>query len=325
MTALLLSRSPLEPLPRAVGPLRVALAGCGVVGGGVLPRLLDRPDIALVGVLVQSRGKVRSPEPAPELVVTDPAALLAQEPDVVIDALSDASLSLALIRAALSRGIHVVSASKQAVAADVDGLSALATASSVSLRYSAAVGGGVPMLETMQLAREMGPIRRIEAVLNGTVNFLLNRLATGYPFEAALAEAQAAGLAEADPSADLTGRDAAAKLFLLSRAAFGPGARLPDRVETLGPDFRPGQAPVRQLAVADRTRGEITLAPVAGDPLFADLPDAGNAIRITLADGRVLTRSGLGAGRGPTAENVWADLTDLLASRVGAGAYGAEL
>lgn len=325
MTALLLSRSPLKALPRAVRPLRVALAGCGVVGGGVLPRLLDRADIALVGVLVRNRSKVRSPEPEPDLVVTDPAALLAREPDVVIDALSDASLSLALIRAALSRGIHVVSASKQAVAADVDGLSALATASGVTLRYSAAVGGGVPMLETVQLARGLGPIRRIEAVLNGTVNFLLNRLAAGHPFAAALAEAQAAGLAEADPSADLNGRDAAAKLFLLSRAAFGPGARRPDHVQPLTPDFKPGPAPVRQLAVADCAGGQITLVPVAGDPLFADLPDAGNAIRITLADGRVLTRSGLGAGREPTAESVWADLTDLLAGRVGAGADGAEL
>lgn len=325
MTALLLSRSPLEALPRAVGPLRVALAGCGVVGGGVLPRLLDRADIALIGVLVQTPGKVRSPEPAPELVVTDPAVLLAREPDVVIDALSDASLSLALIRAALSRGIHVVSASKQAVAADVDGLSALATATGVSLRYSAAVGGGVPMLETVQLARGLGPIRRIEAVLNGTVNFLLNRLAAGHPFAVALAEAQAAGLAEADPSADLNGRDAAAKLFLLSRAAFGPGARLPDRVQPLTAAFQPGPEPVRQLAVADCAGGQITFAPVAGDPLFANLPDAGNAIRITLADGRILSRSGLGAGRAPTAASVWADLTDLLASRVGAGADSAEL
>ncbi|MDP3378737.1 MAG: hypothetical protein Q8S53_10265 [Brevundimonas sp.] len=320
-----LSLSPLGPLPGQGGPLRVALAGCGVVGGGVLPRLLDRPDIALVGVLVQDPAKTRSPEPSPELVVTDPAALLAREPDVVVDTLSDASVSLALIRAALSRGIHVVSASKQAVAADVEGLSALATATGATLRYSAAVGGGVPMLETVRLARALGPVRRIEAVLNGTVNFLLNRLAAGHPFEAALAEAQAAGFAEADPSADLTGRDAAAKLYLLSRAAFGATGRLPDRIEALRPDFKPGPAPVRQLAVADCAGGQITLAPVAADPLFAELADAGNAIRITLADGRVLSRSGLGAGRAPTAESVWADLTDLLTSRVGTGADGAEL
>ena len=325
MTALSLTPVPLQLLPATRRPLRVALAGCGVVGGGVLPRLLGRPDVVLVSVLVRSPGKIRSPEPPPGLGVTDPAALLAREPDVVIDTLSDASVSLALIRASLSRGIHVVSASKQAVAADVDGLSALAATAGVTLRYSAAVGGGVPMLETVQLAREMGPIRRIEAVLNGTVNFLLNRLATGYPFEAALAEAQAAGFAEADPSADLNGRDAAAKLFLLSRAAFGATGRFPDRVEALGPDFQSGAEPVRQLAVADCGGGQIALTQVAGDPLFANLPDAGNAIRITLADGRILSRTGLGAGRGPTAGSVWSDLTALLASRVGARADGAEL
>jgi homoserine dehydrogenase len=320
-----LSLSPLGPLPGHGGPLRVALAGCGVVGGGVLPRLLDRPDIALAGVLVRDAGKVRTPGPAPELVVTDPAALLAREPDVVIDTLSDASVSLAVIRAALSRGVHVVSASKQAVAADVEGLSALATGTGATLRYSAAVGGGVPMLETVRQARALGPVRRIEAVLNGTVNFLLNRLAAGQPFEEALAEAQAAGFAEADPSADLTGRDAAAKLFLLARVAFGPGAALPERVEALTADFTPRGEPVRQLAVADCAGGRITLSPVGDDPLFAGLADAGNAIRVTLADGRTLTQSGLGAGRRPTAESVWADLGDLLASRVGAGAGGDEL
>ncbi len=320
-----LSLSPLGPLPGHGGPLRVALAGCGVVGGGVLPRLLDRPDIALVGVLVRDPGKARAPGPAPELVVTDPAALLAREPDVVIDTLSEATVSLSLIRAALSRGVHVVSASKQAVAADVDGLAGLAAATGATLRYSAAVGGGVPMLETVRQARALGPVRRIEAVLNGTVNFLLNRLSEGVPFDLALAEAQAAGLAEADPTADLSGRDAAAKLFMLARAAFGPGATGPERVEALGEGFRPTGQPVRQLAVADCAGGRISLSSVGDDPLFADLADAGNAIRVTLADGRTLTQSGLGAGRRPTAESVWADLGDLLASRVGAGAGGDEL
>lgn len=296
--------------------LRVALAGCGVVGGGVLPRLLDDQRFEVVGVLVRAPDKARDTDIPAGLAVSDPAALLAREPDILVEAISDASTGLALIRAALTRGIDVVSANKQAVGADLCGLLELAAAGEARLLYSASVGGGAPLIETVRRARDHGAVVRIEAVLNGTCNFILNRLAEGRPFGEALTAAGAAGFAEADPSADLTGLDAAAKLVILSHEAL-QGRLAVDGVarDGLGPDVALPAGRVRQLARLDVRTGEVsvTLRNVDGDPLFADLEDEWNALRVTTGDGRVFTARGRGAGRTPTAESVWADLTDLAA------------
>ena len=294
--------------------LRVALAGCGVVGGGVLPRLLADARFEVVGVLVRDPSKARDTPIPPYLAVSDPGGLLAREPDILVEAISDASTGLALIRAALARGVDVVSANKQAVGADLPALIDLAAAGGARLLYSASVGGGAPLIETVRRARAHGAVVRIEAVLNGTCNFILNRLAEGRPFEEALAAAREAGFAEADPSADLEGLDAAAKLAILGHEALrgrltvGAVARQP-----LGRDSVLPAGRVRQLARLDVRTGEVGVAlrAVDGDPLFADLADEWNALRVTTGNGRIFTARGRGAGRTPTAESVWADLTDL--------------
>ena len=295
----------------ATRPLRVALAGCGVVGGGVLNRLADDARFDVVGVLVRDADKPRDPAPDPRLLVTDPAALLAREPDVLVDALSDPSTGLALTRAALSRGVHVASANKQAVVEDLFPLARQAHRSGVRLGIAACVGGGAPMIETVRAARAHAPIVAIEAVLNGTVNFLLNRLAVGVTFSEAVAEAQALGLAEADPAGDLSGRDAAAKLAILAAEAFGPRGPRPGMVQPLTAAFSSGGF-VRQLARAAPDAASVRLVEVGHDPLFADLPGAGNALRVTCADRRVFTCTGQGAGREPTTDSVMGDLLATL-------------
>jgi homoserine dehydrogenase len=304
-----------SPLPPPTRPLRVALAGCGVVGGGVLARLLADPRFVVVGVLVRDPAKPRDIPVPGGLTLTDPGALLAREPDVLVEAVSDPSTGLALIRAALTRGVQVVSASKQALATELPGLHALAAAHGATLRYSASVGGGAPLIETARRAREHGPVVRIEAVLNGTCNFILNRLAVGASFDQALAQARAAGFAEEDPSADLTGLDAAAKLAILAHEA---GVDCPpidgiDR-QTLGANTILPTGGARQLArldIGERTAA-IRFGSVGEDRLLTDLPDEWNALRVVTADGRVFTARGRGAGRRPTTESVWADISELL-------------
>lgn len=294
--------------------LRVGLAGCGVVGGGVLSRLLTDPRFKVVGVLVRDPARARDTLIPPGLTVSDPAALLAREPDILVEAISDASTGLALIHAALSRGVDVVSANKRAVGADLPALVALAAASGARLHYSACVGGGAPLIETVRRARAHGAVVRIEAVLNGTCNFILNRLAEGLPFEAALTAAREAGFAEADPSADLTGLDAGAKLAILGHEALRSRLVVADVArEALSRDGELPSGRVRQLARLDVRTGEagVALRAVDGDPLFAELPDEWNAVRVTTGDGRVFTARGRGAGRTPTTESVWADLGDL--------------
>lgn len=169
-----------RPRSRSARPLGVALAGCGVVGGGVvgggvLSRLLADPRFEVVGVLVRDPDKARDVAIPGGLTLSDPAALLAREPDVVVEAISDASTGLALIRAALSRGVDVVSANKQAVGSDLPGLTALAKTTGARLLYSASVGGGAPLIETVRRAAVQGDIVRIEAVLNGACNFTMHR------------------------------------------------------------------------------------------------------------------------------------------------------
>jgi homoserine dehydrogenase len=301
------------PAPTRV--LRVALAGCGVVGGGVLERLLSDARFQVVGVLVRSLDTPRQTPIPLGLALTDPAALLAREPDVLVEAISEASTGLALIRAALTRGVDVVSANKQAIGGDLGPLTALADGAGSRLLYSASVGGGAPLIEIVRRARAHGPVVRIEAVLNGTCNFILNRLAEGAAFDDALSDARHAGFAEEDPSADLTALDAAAKLAILAHEALATAlaTRLIVR-ETLSAQTPLPPGRVRQMACLDvqSGRADVTLRTVDADPLFADLPDEWNALRVTTRDGRVFTARGRGAGRIPTTESVWADLGEVL-------------
>lgn len=304
--------SPSQPAPGRA--LRVALAGCGVVGGGVLARLLKDPRFDVVGVLVRDPAKPRDPAAPDGLLLADPAALLAREPDVLVEAISNPSTGLALIRAALSRGIDVVSANKQAVGADPASLTRLAAAHEARLLYSASVGGGAPLIETVRRARDHAPIVRIEAVLNGTCNFILNRLADSVSFDDALTGAREAGFAEEDPSADLGGLDAAAKLAILAHEATDQSLA-PDQIrrESLSAATALPPGRVRQLArfEVQGNAASVAFSTVDDDALFADLPDEWNALRVTTADGRVFTARGRGAGRIPTTESVWADLTEL--------------
>jgi homoserine dehydrogenase len=294
-------------------PVRVAVAGCGVVGGGLVGRLSADPRYELVGVLVRDPARPRDVEVDPALLTTDADALLARGPEVVLEALSDGTAGHALIRKALQAGLAVASANKQAISVDPAGLAALAAQHGGRLAYSAAVGGGSPMIETLRKARAAGEVVGFEAVLNGTVNFMLDRLGQGAAFEVALAEARAAGFAEEDPSADLEGHDSAAKVRLLAHEAFGrlPEALPLDALEAAAP---PVAAGVRQVGACRLEEGalvaSVRLAPVE-DPLFLGLHGERNALRVFGADGRVWTCRGRGAGRHATCESVLADLRDL--------------
>jgi homoserine dehydrogenase len=300
--------------------LRVALAGYGVVGAGLAARIRQRPeDYEITGVLVRDVARKREGDLAASLFTDDPAALLAARPDVVVDALSSGPAGLALSEAALRAGVHVVSANKQAVIAGYQTLREAET-DDARLLYSAAVGGGAPLLEAVAAAAD-AQIVRIEGVLNGTVGFLLNSLADGATFDAALADARTAGLAEEDPSADLSGADAIAKLRLVSIAAFGAAPRVTE-IETQALDADRAdvargkrlQQVVRIERVGGDVRGSVRFEPCESGP-FPHLRGDRNAIRIVAADGRVWTAQGRGAGRWPTTESLFADLCDLNAAR----------
>lgn len=306
--------------------LRVAIAGLGLIGEGLAHRLCETDaEYDLCAALVREPAKER-PNLTVAQVTNDLSAFLASRPDVVIDALPDGPAGRALIRAALERGVSVISANKQAVAGTLQSLHALAGHSGATLLYSASVGGGAPFIETVERARENGAIVGIEAALNGTVNYILTALSSGEAFETAVIAAQKAGFAEPDPSADLSGGDARAKLSILSYAAFGEEIDL-NRIEIEALDaakaarFAAEGGCWKQLARLQRGADGAVSASVRferrdDDALFAGALWEANALRIFKQDGSVIECRGKGAGRAPTVESLFADLADIRDARI---------
>jgi homoserine dehydrogenase len=315
----------LAPVERGSPPLRVALLGLGTVGGGVFRHLAARPDLfSMTCVVVRDPARHQAAGVARELLTTDPRRLFARPGDVVVELMGGLELATALIGAALDAGRHVVTANKAVIAEHGPELARLAATRGVTLRHSAAVGGAVPMLERIERIRRTERIARIDAVLNGTSNYVLDRLAEGLPFAEAVREAQRRGFAEADPSLDLDGTDAAQKLAIVSRAAFGvvvDWRAIPRRgISGALPAAVAGRA-VRLVASATATESGVRLSvrPVlapAGHPLGKARGEE-NAAVIRLAGGRRVVLMGRGAGRWPTAEAVIADLFDLARRRAG--------
>lgn len=311
------SAPPGQSVPDA--PLKVAIAGCGVVGGGLLQRLLKDERFEVVGVLVRNPSKPRDVDAPAHLFTADREALLALKPDILLEALSEGGAGHDLIKVALERGIDVASANKQAISRDPAGLADAARAHGSRLAYSAAVGGGAPMIETLRVAKAAGPIKGFEAVLNGTVNFMLTRLQAGADFADALADARVAGFAEEDPSSDLEGRDSAAKVRLLAFEAFG---RTPAEADVpcavLSEAFKPA-GPVRQIGACardgDGLKASVSLDVGLDDPFFQSLNGERNGLKVYGEDGRVWSCKGRGAGRWPTTESVLSDLADIVRAR----------
>jgi homoserine dehydrogenase len=297
---------------------RVALLGFGVVGRGIWRHLQADPHrFEPVGVAVR-QAKRHADAILPRLLRTDALALARDErADLVIETIGGTDLAYECVVAALSRGADVITANKTLLAKYGEELTALALLHGAALKGSAAVGGAAPLLEAIashaQSTEATSSIARLDGILNGTTNFVLGRWAAGESFADALAEAQSLGFAETDPSADLDGHDAAEKLTLLCRQAFG---RNPDQFEIVG--IRACERPsdrTRLLASAWR-EGDRVIAAVRpttlaeGDSLVA-ARDEWNRLRITLDDGSSYEVGGKGAGRWPTAEAAFADALDL--------------
>lgn len=307
-----------KPGPATQRPMRAILLGCGVVGGGVVDGLPH--GVELVGVLARTprAGGVGG---AP--VFTDPEAVFALEPDLVIEALPGGAFAERLLERAVEAGCHIITANKDVAARRPD----LARAAA-SFACSAAVGGGAPVLETVRRLREDGvELNRVRGVLNGTSNFVLDRLAHGRCLAAAVKAAQDAGFAEADPSADLDGLDVANKLALIARTAWGvqldqeqvDTQSIRDLPEDAGRSARKQGRVLRQVASLSRTpvgvQARVCLLALTHDDPLARTRDEGNCVVLSPERGPVVIVSGKGAGRGPTAASMLGDICRLLAER----------
>lgn len=302
-------------------PLKVLLFGLGVVGTGVYEHLqsLSR-HFEVIGIYVRDVGKERAIHVPGTLLCEDIHELLARPHDLVVDVWGDPAGAYAAITRGLATGRSCVTASKRLVADRGAALALLAWKYGTQFRYSAAVGGSAPMIETLERALATGPVVGLRGVLNGTCNFVLDRMGEGVKLDTAVTEAQACGFAEAEVARDLSGEDSADKIRILARHAFGTEfERRPVRCKGLSADT--GQ----RLAVA-RERGEVVrlvatfeaggraaveLEALPADDFLAGARREENRLVITGAGGREWRVSGKGAGRWPTAEAVVADMIEM--------------
>jgi homoserine dehydrogenase len=305
--------------------IRLALLGCGTVGGAVL-QALTQPDhplahAELVGVAVRDVAAAVARGVPLELLTTDPIALAARpDVDVVIELMGGTDVAGVALATALGRGADVVTANKALIAEDGPRLTAIAARTGATLRFEAAAAASLPVVALLEAAAAGDRVLALRGVLSGTANAVLGALEQGTQFEDAVRAAQTAGYAEADPSRDLDGRDTLDKLVLLARIAFGGSLRAVDAVRTGIEHLTPADADRAALAgrrwklvATARRSGCLSVEPRqlrADDPLAA-AEGAGNVVQIELERGGVLTLSGQGAGGDATASAVLRDLGSL--------------
>jgi homoserine dehydrogenase len=227
-------------------PLGVALVGCGTVGGGVAKLLLEyserlaqragRP-LALRRVVVRDPDRPRAVQIPRELIGTDIAAAIADPSvHVVVELIGGTTVAKKVVLDALAAGKHVVTANKALLAEGGTELFEAARQAERTVCFEAAVAGGVPIIRALGESLAANQVTAIQAILNGTSNFILTAMAErGMTYAAALAEAQRLGYAEADPTLDVDGSDAAHKLAVLAQIAFGVAAK-PHEIERQGID-----------------------------------------------------------------------------------------
>ena len=311
----------------------VGILGAGTVGGTLISRLVDdREAIAtktglefrVKRVAVRDLAKERD-FTVDDGVLTDDLLSVVNDPeiDLIVELMGGRDLAGDLVLAALEAGKPVVTANKELVASRGPELIAAAERSGLPLLFEAAVGGGIPIIRPLSETLAGEPVERVLGIVNGTTNFILTRMAEdGADYTAVLAEAQELGYAEPDPTADVSGADAAAKAAILASLAFGTWVGLDDvyheGIEDLSPidlafaaDF--GYA-VKLIGIAERTLGGVSarvhpvMIPV--DHPLASIRGATNAIFIEGPSVGELLFSGPGAGGAPTATAVLGDVID---------------
>jgi homoserine dehydrogenase len=320
--------------------LRVVMLGCGTVGTEVARLMYEQADdlaartgvpLELVGIAVR-RPQRHGDVPA-ELLTTDAAELVGRnDVDIVVEVIGGIEPARSLLLTALRGGKSVVSANKALLAEDGDILHDAAAAAGVDLYYEAAVAGAIPLVRPLRESLAGDRITRVIGIVNGTTNYILSRMtATGAGFDEALAEATALGYAEADPTADIDGFDAAAKAAILAGLAFHTRVTASDVFregigDVTAADVASAKAmgcTVKLLAICERAGDSVavrvhpTMIP-ANHPL-ARVGDAFNAVFVEAESAGSLMFYGRGAGGAPTASAVLGDLVAVARNRRNGG------
>jgi homoserine dehydrogenase len=306
-------------MPDAARPFRIGLLGHGTVGGAFEALLAERADAIeaevglrpeLSGVLTRSRGEVDD---------------ILERSDLVVELMGGIDPTRDYVMRAMEAGRHVVTANKQLLSQHGEEVFDAARRGGVQLRFEGAVAGVVPAIRVMAESLAAAHIERVHGIVNGTTNYILTQMtATGASYQEALREAQAMGYAEADPTEDVTGKDAAAKMAILARLAFNVSVRLDqvsfEGIERITPDdigyARELGLALKLVGSAERIGGGIAVhvypAFLYADHPLASVNGAFNAVTIESPAITEITLSGPGAGGVQTASAVLGDVVSAM-------------
>ena len=327
-------------------PLKVALLGCGVVGTEVVRLLHEHRDdltsrvgarLELAGIAVRRPDRERDLPVDQSLFTTDAAALVARDDvGVVVEVIGGIEPARTLLLTALARGASVVTANKALLAEDGPALYDAARATNADLYFEASVAGAIPLLRPLRESLAGDRIHRVMGIVNGTTNFVLSRMdETGAGFSEALEEATALGYAEADPTADIDGFDAAAKAAILASLAFHTRVTAADVhrqgiAEVTAADVASAERMgciVKLLAIAEMSPDARAIgvrvhpAMIPRTHPLAGVREAYNAVFVEAEAAGQLMFYGRGAGGAPTASAVLGDLVAAARNRL-TGARG---
>ncbi|HWI71062.1 MAG TPA: homoserine dehydrogenase, partial [Baekduia sp.] len=300
-------------------PFRIGLLGRGTVGAAFADLVAQRADAVanVTGLRPEVTGVLRRSE-------GDFATIL-ENADLVVELMGGLEPAREYVVRAMAAGKHVVTANKQLLAEHGEELWTVARENDVQLRFEAAVGGVVPVIRVLQESLAAAHVERLHGIVNGTTNFILSRMAeTGAEYADALAEAQQLGYAEADPTDDVTGKDAAAKMAILARLAFDTPVALSEipyeGIEHLTADdleyARDLGLGLKLIGTAERVDGGLSVrvhpAFLYGDHPLASVSGPFNAVTVESETITELTMSGPGAGGRQTASAVLGDVVSVM-------------
>ncbi|WP_338033637.1 homoserine dehydrogenase [Intrasporangium chromatireducens] len=321
--------------------MRVALLGCGVVGSAVARLLTEHADdmrarvgapLEIVGIAVRRAGRDRSATGVDAALFTTDADDLVTRADVVVEVIGGIEPARSLILRAMEHGASVVTANKALLAEDGPTLYAAAARHGVDLYYEAAVAGAIPLLRPLRESLAGDEVHQVLGIVNGTTNYVLDKMdRTGASFADALEQAQALGYAEADPTADVEGFDAAAKAAILASLAFhsrvaGKDVHREGITDVTAADVaaaREMDSVIKLLAICERLDGGISVrvhpAMIPRSHPLAGVGDAYNAVFVEADAAGQLMFYGRGAGGDPTASAVLGDIVAVAQHRVAGG------
>ncbi len=307
--------------------VNVGLLGLGTVGGGVYKVLRDCPDVKIVKIAVKDKALVQEIDGLDKNLLTEDAKIIVTNPDIdiIIEVIGGTGAAYEFIKMALESGKHVVTANKELIAKKGDELFEIAKANNVLLLFEAAVGGGIPIIMPMKMSLAANKFEKIAGILNGTTNYILTKMdEDNADYEVVLKEAQELGYAEADPTGDVLGYDAAYKIAILASIGFkkkiDQSQIYREGIDTLSPiEFKYAEDfgyKIKLIALAQDVNGKLDVRVhpmlVSQEHPLAHINNVTNSVVIKAKPVNQVMFTGPGAGEMPTASSVCADVLAIV-------------